>query len=147
MIEVEVEPGVWSAGGTCRCRTRIRASRPTPAVRVVATVTAYETIHALPGSESSAKRVLYSRTSELLPPAHYESCELPFEVRIPDFGELDFTGEPPAFVRKIVDRFAPGKIAPIRFEVEVRMERRWRRDWTARAEVEIAVGELELRAS
>ena len=147
MIDVELEAGQWSAGDTCRCRTRIRAPRPTPAQRVVATVTAHETIHAMPGSEPSKKRVLYSRSVELLPAAHYESCELPFEVRIPDLDELDYTGEPPAFVRKLVEQFTPGKIGPIRFEVEVRMERRWRRDWTARTEIAVPGCERELRAS
>jgi len=134
MIQIQVEPGPWRAGDTCPCRVAIRAARPTAARRVVATLTAFE---ASPGSDSTSGRVLYSRTRELASPAHYQAVQIPFEMPIPTPDELERVG----------GRARPGTTEPVRYELEVRLERPWRRDWTARTAIDIAEPELQRRAS
>lgn len=144
MIEILIEPGPWSAGDACRCRAIIRAGRPTPALGVIATLTAFEVLPRRSNPFAPSRRALLTKTVELAPAAFYEACQLPFEIRIPDLSELR-RGPSSEFVRRLV---GPVHDSPaIRFEVEVRMERRWRRDWTASSEIEIESSGRQRHAS
>lgn len=147
MITIELDQTRLATGDTCRGRAVLRFDENTAGKRLLATLSASQKIRKPFSGQPPTRRIFYAETIELSGAAEWFEAELAFELRVPALEELDVFPEPPAFLKRLVTWIAPDAIQPVRWEVEVRLERPWKKDFAATHGVEVELAAGSRRAS
>jgi len=147
MIRVELDQTDLVSGEACSGRACIRLKNPTRAKHILITLSATQTIRRPFSGQAPVRHILYGDTHEVATDGMLDDDVIDFEVTVPHAGDLDRFPEPPAFLRRLVQWVAPDTIGPVQWEVQVRVERQWKRDLIGTAEVYIDLQGEQRRAS
>ena len=138
-MEIELERDRFASREWCRGRARLRGGAEARASRVTATLRGFETWRQPFSSRPPVRRIRFEKSVEMAAALLSAGGEVPFELRVPGPEELEALPEPPAFLRRLVLWLDPEAIGPLRWEVEVRLHRGFRRDAVATRPIEVAL--------
>ena len=147
MITIELENEHLRSGMACRGQARLCFDEPLPRTRVVATLRASQVVRSPLARESSSRRILYEGTVEIDGAAQDRESELRFELQVPSANELERYPEPPEFLKRLLLWIAPNAFEPISWSLDIRIERRWKKDLLASRAITVTLAEAPRQAS
>ena len=145
MLTIDLREMHLASGDVCRGRAQLALDGPTQALRAIATLTCSQSVRSPFSGEPATKQVFYQHAMEISGTGSYCGETLSFELPVPSADELEELPQPPQFLRKLVSWIDPDAIGPVVWELEVRLERRWKTDVVATSKVDIVL-DTERRA-
>jgi len=137
MLTIDLRETQLASGDVCRGRAQLALDGPTQALRAIATLTCSQSVRTPLSGESATKQIFYQHAIEIGGPSSYCGETLSFEFPVPDADALAELPQPPQFLRKLVAWIDPDAVGPSVWELEVRLQRRWKSDVVATSPVDV----------
>jgi len=137
VIGIKLDTNAFAATDALRGSVRLQFHTPMMAQRVLVKLTATQEVRRPLSHEAPARRVLHEETFEL---AGRHSCfdeRIAFALPLPHEHELTTAGATPRLLKRLVGWIAPDSIQPVRWQIEVRVQRRSDRDLVERKSIEL----------
>lgn len=140
MLEIDLDKTHLASGETCSGRVRLHLMESLEANCLVASLTASRLVRKALSTEPATRDVLFSASTVLGGATTYLEGTYEFQLEVPSSEAVQPFREPPSFAMRLLG-WLGAAVEPVQWELEVRLERRLRRDVVQATELEVELAD------